>query len=77
MNPASKKSVLVLAAIWITPGFCSAQRGKLRHAGISPDAALALREARTQAFSDAFYLIMIGFLPAAQLVPLMKKPPAH
>lgn len=39
--------------------------------GISPDAAqtaalknlsaLALREARTQAFSDAFYLIMMGF----------------
>ncbi|HBZ6053753.1 TPA: EmrB/QacA family drug resistance transporter, partial [Klebsiella pneumoniae] len=56
---------------------CSAQRGKLRHAGISPDAALALREARTQAFSDAFYLIMMGFLLAALLVPLMKKPPAH
>lgn len=36
--------------------------------------ALALREARTQAFSDAFYLIMIGFLIAALLVPLMKKP---
>ena len=55
--------------------------------GISPDAAqtaalknlsaLALREARTQAFSDAFYLIMMGFLLAALLVPLMKKPPAH
>ena len=55
--------------------------------GISPDAAqtaalknlsaLALREARTQAFSDAFYLIMMGFLLAAMLVPLMKKPPAH
>ncbi len=55
--------------------------------GISPDAAqtaalknlsaLALREARTQAFSDAFYLIMMGFLIAALLVPLMKKPPAH
>ena len=45
--------------------------------GISPDAALARREARTQAFSDAFYLIMIGFLLAAQLVPLMKKPPVH
>lgn len=39
--------------------------------------ALARREARTQVFSDAFYLIMIGFLLAAQLVPLMKKPPAH
>jgi hypothetical protein len=35
------------------------------------------REARTQAFSDAFYLIMMGFLLAALLVPLMKKPPAH
>ncbi|GHK51510.1 hypothetical protein KPZU09_12460 [Klebsiella pneumoniae] len=45
--------------------------------GISPDAALALREARTRAFSDAFYLIMMGFLLAALLVPLMKKPPAH
>lgn len=55
--------------------------------GISPDAAqtaalknlsaLALREARTQAFSDAFYLIMMGFLLAALLAPLMKKPPAH
>ncbi|KDX14129.1 DHA2 family efflux MFS transporter permease subunit [Raoultella ornithinolytica] len=55
--------------------------------GISPDAAhtaalknlsaLTLREARTQAFSDAFYLIMIGFLIAALLVPLMNKPPAH
>lgn len=30
-----------------------------------------------QAFSDAFYLIMMGFLLAALLVPLMKKPPAH
>ena len=39
--------------------------------------ALALREARTQAFSDAFYLIMMGFLLAALLAPLMKKPPAH
>jgi DHA2 family multidrug resistance protein len=39
--------------------------------------ALTLREARTQAFSDAFYLIMIGFLIAALLVPLMNKPPAH
>ncbi|WP_259653524.1 hypothetical protein, partial [Klebsiella pneumoniae] len=28
-------------------------------------------------FSDAFYLIMMGFLLAALLVPLMKKPPAH
>lgn len=55
--------------------------------GISPDAAqtaavknlsaLALREARTQAFSDAFYLIMMGFLLAALLAPLTKKPPAH
>lgn len=36
--------------------------------------ALALREARTQAFSDAFYLIMVGFVIAALLVPLMKKP---
>lgn len=51
--------------------FCSAQRGKLHRRGISPDAArtaalknlsaLALREARTRAFSDAFYLIMMGF----------------
>jgi DHA2 family multidrug resistance protein len=36
--------------------------------------AITLREARTQAFSDAFYLIMLGFLIAALLVPLMKKP---
>ncbi len=67
--------------------FCSAQRGKLHRpgdlAGCRADggaenlSALALREARTQAFSDAFYLIMMGFLLAALLVPLMKKPPAH
>lgn len=36
--------------------------------------ALTLREARTQAFSDTFYLIMFGFCFAALLVPLMKKP---
>ena len=54
--------------------------------GLSPDAAhtaalqslasLTLREARTQAFSDAFWLIMVGFCIAALLVPLMKKPAA-
>ncbi|BAN98351.1 drug resistance transporter, EmrB/QacA subfamily [Plautia stali symbiont] len=52
--------------------------------GLSPDAAhtaalqslaaLTLREARTQAFSDAFWLIMTGFFVAALLVPLLKKP---
>lgn len=36
---------------------------------------LALREARIQAFADAFYFIMAGFLIAAALVPFMKKPP--
>lgn len=54
--------------------------------GLSPDAAhtaalqslasLTLREARTQAFSDAFWLIMVGFCIAALLVPFMKKPAA-
>ena len=53
---------------------------------ISPDAAqtaalknlsaLALREARTRAFSDAFYLIMMGFNCRAA-GSLDEKPPAH
>lgn len=50
--------------------------GSAKTAALKNLAALALREARTQAFADAFYLIMIGFLIAAALVPFMKKPQA-
>ena len=50
--------------------------GSAQAATLKNLAALALREARTQAFADAFYLIMIGFLIAAALVPFMKKPQA-
>ena len=64
--------------------FVQSNISRLVSQGISPDiassaalknlSAITLREARTQAFSDAFYLIMLGFLIAALLVPLMKKP---
>lgn len=64
--------------------FVQSTASRLVSQGISPDiansaalknlSAITLREARTQAFSDAFYLIMLGFLIAALLVPLMKKP---
>ncbi len=50
--------------------------GQLAHtAALKNLSVLALREARTQAFADAFYFIMAGFLIAAALVPFMKKPP--
>ncbi|MDR3434899.1 MAG: DHA2 family efflux MFS transporter permease subunit [Rouxiella aceris] len=35
---------------------------------------MVLNEARTMAFSDAFYLLLVGFLITVVLVPLMKKP---
>ncbi len=64
--------------------FIQNSTNRLMSLGVSPEiansaalknlSALALREARTQAFSDAFWLIMLGFLIAALLVPLMKKP---
>ncbi len=67
--------------------FCSAQRSKLRHAGDLAGcradggaenlSALALREARTRGLFRCFLPHHDGFLLAAMLVPLMKKPPAH
>ncbi|MEQ0583501.1 DHA2 family efflux MFS transporter permease subunit [Pantoea dispersa] len=64
--------------------FLQGRAQALMTSGLSPDAAhtaalqslaaLTLREARTQAFSDAFWLIMTGFFVAALLVPLLKKP---
>ncbi len=35
--------------------------------------SLAWREAQTQTYSDAFFLIMLAFIAAAALVPLMRK----
>lgn len=66
--------------------FLQGSISRLMGMGISPDladsvtlknlSALTLREARTEAFADTFYLIMAGFLIAALLVPFMKKPQA-
>ncbi len=66
--------------------FLQGSISRLMGLGISPDlansvtlknlSALTLREARTEAFADTFYLIMAGFLIAALLVPFMKKPQA-
>lgn len=65
-------------------GFVHRSAARLIRQGIAPDlaqvaalknlSALTLREAKTQAFSDAFFLIMVGFVIAAFLVPFMKKP---
>jgi len=38
--------------------------------------SLAFREAQTQSFSDAFLLIMVAFIVAMLMVPLMRKPGA-
>lgn len=64
--------------------FMHSSTAALTQQGFSPDAAqtaalknlaaLTLREAKTQAFADAFWLIMIGFFIAALLVPFMKVP---
>lgn len=64
--------------------FIQNSTNRLISQGVAPEIAnsaalknlssLAMREARTQAFSDAFWLIMLGFLIAALLVPFMKKP---
>ncbi|MGG7445840.1 DHA2 family efflux MFS transporter permease subunit [Kosakonia oryzendophytica] len=66
--------------------FLQGSISRLMGMGISPDladsvtlknlSALTLREARTEAFADTFYLIMAGFLIATLLVPFMKKPQA-
>ena len=52
---------------------CPAARGRTRRGAASSLWQLAYREASTLAFADAFRAIMLAFVVATLLVPLLRK----
>ncbi|MEJ5113924.1 DHA2 family efflux MFS transporter permease subunit [Erwinia billingiae] len=72
-NQAMDSQLDTLTQIWQQSGMDVATA---HTAALKQLAAITFREAQTQAFADAFVLIMVGFIIATLMVLLMRKPAA-